>query len=69
MNQCDYDHETNEETRLLPLGGGGNIIICKRHYEKEIAERVQDAKEQGRDITGDYSYLPRWETLKIYNGQ
>ena len=52
-NQCDHGHSTTEQVRLLPYGGGGNLIVCKHHYQKEIAER------------GDEN-LPKWEDLKIY---
>ncbi len=64
MNTCDFDHEGNFQTRLLPYGGGGNIIVCKRHYQREINSRVEWAKVQRmQPVT---IYLPAWETLKIY---
>ncbi len=66
MNPCDYDHETKEETRLLPIGGGGNTITCHFHYSKEIWERIEWARERGQTIEEDYQFLPSWESLKVY---
>jgi hypothetical protein len=64
QNACDYDHMTNEETRLLPIGGGGNIICCKRHYNKEIRARGEWAQEQKtQPVT---IMLPAWESLTVY---
>lgn len=64
LNACDYDHMTIKETRLLPIGGGGNVIVCKFHYEKEIRERVEWAKEQ---VTQPVTImLPAWGNLKVY---
>ena len=55
-NQCDHGHETIQQVRLLPYGGGGNIIVCKLHYLKEIKFRSEMGWEE----------KPSWESLKIY---
>lgn len=52
---CDFGHECNE-TRRLPLGGGGNAILCHKHYRQELAHREPD------DTRG----FPTWESLDIY---
>lgn len=60
MNSCDFDHMTGEETRLLPYGGGGNLICCRRHYEAEMRFR------RARIAAGVPFDLPAWETLTTY---
>ena len=63
MEFCDYGHEA-EEVRLLPTGGGGNMIVCREHYTREIMFRFTRNKEMGRKGF----QLPRWDDLKIYEG-
>mgnify|MGYP001617986761 CR=1 FL=1 len=60
MNQCDQGHETKEEIRSLPIGGQGNILVCKEHYRKEIEFRKY------RILEGVPFDLPKWEALKVY---
>jgi len=50
---CDWGHEC-EEARLLPIGGGGNLILCKAHFIREMFSRGAEKREE-------------WEALKIYN--
>jgi hypothetical protein len=49
------------EVRLLPYGGGGNIIVGRASYDIEIAYRKKRIRE------GVHYDLPSWENLKIYN--
>ena len=65
MNTCDYDHETRDEIRKLPLGGHGNILCCRRHYELEIAFRRVRAHETGADVW----QFPAWGDLDVYAGE
>lgn len=60
VNACDHGHMLNGETRLLPTGGGGNVIVCIHHYHKEIAFRRE------RIAAGVPFDLPTWESLKVY---
>jgi len=62
MNACDHGHTTASEVRLLPTGGGGNVIICQRHHATEIKFRKERIAE------GVPSDLPKWESLKVYDG-
>ena len=63
INTCDHGHEGTFEVRLLPYGGGGNIITCFGHYIKEMAFRKE------RIAAGVDFDLPTWESLKIYGEQ
>lgn len=60
MNTCDHGHETSGETRLLPYGGGGNIITCYQHYLTELAWRKE------RIADGVPYDLPAWDELRRY---
>lgn len=65
MNQCDYGHNTHTETRLLPIGGGGNLILCYSHYLSEkqnTAEMVRNGMWEQSEIEN----FPQWVDLKIY---
>lgn len=55
----DHDRPC-DELRLLPYGGGGNILVGHESYLKEIAFR----KERIR--AGAEFDLPKWEDLTIY---
>jgi hypothetical protein len=48
----------NQEVRSLPLGGGANAILCKHHFEIEMAFR----REQKRDAYD----IVKWGSLTIY---
>jgi len=65
-NNCDGDHcrvETGE-VRVLPYGGGGNLILCRACYEHEIRWR----KERNREVWSAFD-LPAWESLRIYGAE
>lgn len=48
------------EIRILPTGGGGNILVGRQGYEKEMAFRRERIK------AGVPFDLPKWEDLEIY---
>ena len=56
MNHCDYGHSTTAPVRLLPTGGGSNIITCQRHAEHQIR-----AWQQIQAYTG-----PHWAQLRPF---
>lgn len=60
MNHCDYGHETEGEVRLLPHGTGNNIV-CRHHYQHEMAVRFQNIVQD--NIAED---MPTWTSLKVY---
>jgi len=62
---CDGDHCTWSvgEVRVLPLGGDGNLILCKTCFAHEIRFR----KERNRELSTDAAFdLPTWESLEVY---
>lgn len=62
MNTCDFDHDTTEEIRRLPYSiDGGNILVCRRHYEHEMKFR----RDRHRD--GVPQDFPTWESLDVYS--
>ena len=63
MNQCDHGHETPNETRSMPLGGGANLILCRFHVVSENAYRSMRAEETG--APENWKIEP-WEDLKTY---
>jgi len=48
------------ECRLLPCGGGGNVIVGYSSFLKEIKFRLE------RIHDGVPFDLPKWESLEIY---
>ena len=52
--------QTENETRLLPYGGGGNIILCRECYKVELSFRFN------RIMEGIEQDMPTWESLKVY---
>lgn len=48
------------ETRVLPLGGGANIICSRQGYEREMAYR------RARILAGTPFELPGWDQLEVY---
>ena len=59
-NNCDgAGPHTPGQVRSLPYGGeaGGNLILCLRCYQKEIASRKEDDPQ---------AVEPEWQSLKIY---
>lgn len=61
LNVCDFDHDTTDEVRSLPIGGDGNIIVCYRHYVREMEFRRERNNNSGASFS-----LPSWDSLKIY---
>lgn len=62
---CDgiYCNTTNGEVRLLPLGGDGNLILCKSCVEYEIEWRKNENKRANREFD-----IPNWDNLEVYKG-
>ena len=62
---CDGDHcrEANGEVRVLPTGGGSNLLLCLACFTHELEFR----KERNRELeTGNRFDLPLWHDLKVY---
>jgi hypothetical protein len=62
---CDGSHCQSEtgEVRVLPLGGGANLILCVACHAHEIAWR----RERNRELSKDAAYaLPAWAELEVY---
>lgn len=57
----DFDVES-KDCRLLPIGGGGNAIVSRRSYRKEMIFRRERNKEIGENAFD----IPKWEDLKRY---
>ena len=52
--------QTDNETRLLPIGGGGNLILCRECYGVELEFRL------GRIVNdGIEQDMPTWESLEV----
>ncbi len=58
----DFGHEVTE-ARVLPLGGGANIITGPKGYRLEMANRRHMNSRNGPDGQWD---LPSWESLRVY---
>ena len=55
------DHQRKcAETRVLPYGGGGNLIVGRQSYEQEMQFR------RARISEGVHYELPTWESLEVY---
>lgn len=62
---CDNDKckDPNGEVRILPIGGDGNLILCRVCYEHEMAFR----KDRNRQLASQNQFdLPAWEDLSVY---
>lgn len=46
------------EVRVLPCVGG-NLNVCRRHFERELAWR----RERNKHVASPYA-LPAWESLR-----
>ena len=53
----------NPEVRVLPYGGDGNLIVCKKCYYREMEFRFLRNEELSKDCQFE---LPTWDDLKIY---
>jgi len=62
---CDKTEctEFNPEVRLLPYGGGGNMIVCQSCYEHEMEYR----KERNAETKENRFKLSEWDDLKVYD--
>lgn len=62
---CDGGHCRSEtgEVRLLPLGGGANLILCRTCHEHELSYRRERNRELASNVRFD---LPDWEDLEVY---
>lgn len=63
---CDGEHCLTVEgiVRVLPTGGDGNAILCRKCYEVEMAFR----RDRNRELAPECQFLlPPWYTLKIYD--
>ena len=58
---CDKDVP---QLRLLPAGGGSNMILCHRCFDKEIRWRY--ARNPGLSPECRFD-LPAWEDLEVYD--
>lgn len=65
-DMCDNNRcaTKNGEVRVIPTGGGGNMILCFACYRHEMSYRRERIKELGE---GSYD-LPSWESLEVYKG-
>lgn len=80
MNTCDHGHDTVEEVRVLPIGGQGNLILCKKHFMAEMNFRREENRVKFppsiywenettlKNIPHPSAYpIPSWGDLKIYD--
>ena len=64
---CDGEGpHTRGESRLLPTGGGGNAILCRSCFEREITFRKEVNASIRNLSTRSRFELPAWSSLKIY---
>ena len=59
LNGCDVGHQLYEEVRVLPLGGGANLIVCYDDFLSEMQYRRDYFKEDNGNI--------KWEALEVYS--
>lgn len=64
--QCDGGHcrTATGKVRVLPLGGGANLILCRVCFEHEISWRRERNRALG---TAAQFALPAWEALDVYD--
>lgn len=70
---CDCNHciQPDGEVRLLPTGGDGNMVVCYACYIHEAMSFLERAKEINEGflyIKVGASSLPKWTSLKVYEG-
>lgn len=58
---CDHGHATVRDVRILPLGGGANIYVCRYHYDQEMTFRLSRARHTEN---WDAWEFPEWDTLE-----
>lgn len=54
----------SKEVHILPYGGGGNIIVSRASYNKEMQFR----KERNKEVFSPYD-VPSWESLEVYRAE
>jgi hypothetical protein len=59
-NSCDGGHETQHEVRRLPISEDSAVLVCRSHYNKEMAFRRDRQRET--QVAWDF---PTWESLRI----
>ena len=69
-NPCDGGDicygQTDGETRLLPVGGNGNLILCRECYEVELSFRFNRIiGKSGHSTEGIEQDMPTWESLEV----
>ena len=52
------------QVRVLPMGAGGNLILCRDCYAHEIRYRAERNRELSDDARFD---TPAWADLTIYS--
>lgn len=64
---CDNDKciSSKGQVRVLPIGGGGNAILCRACFNHEMNYRIERNLELDIDAAFD---LPSWESLEVYDG-
>lgn len=60
---CDGDkcRANTGEVRVMSIGGGGNLILCRACWENELSFR----RERNRVVCYPFD-LPAWEFSKVY---
>ena len=67
---CDHIRcrKKTGEVRILPYGGGGNLILCYDCFCHEMRFRTQANTRLAARKTGTSYEIPRWTDLKVYEG-
>lgn len=61
-NNCDGSGpHTSGEVRVMPLAGGGNLIVCLACYLRELHWR----RGRNEKVASPYD-LPTWKELEVY---
>ncbi len=68
QNNCDGGgpHRSGE-VRVFPVGGSGNLILCRACYGHEIGFEMDRQRDQGVP-NSQWITPPKWEELKVYEG-
>lgn len=64
-NHCDGagPHNGPDEVRLLPLGGGANLILCRACFAHENEYRARRGRETGAPENWP---VVEWGAAKVY---
>ena len=64
-NCCGAGPHTPGDVRVMPTGGGGNLILCRACWNRELIYR----RERNRELADWARFdLPIWEQATIYTG-